>query len=330
MPHFVTYLIYSVTLPVGRKDKISIATKYLSNRHFLNEVSVEGKMNSKFQFRLGNYDLYAAQIIRTGNCITLLSTPLSVTEDSFWNTNHFEDLVKYVFWTFNRSFLLKLLSGLEKQPPAILALYRELLLEYPAAYREPVPAHADEELRFCYMKNGNMKKDAKFRLMYSLDEQNRSAFLKAVEKGIAEGLASLGKPLPSPIEDSAGPEEISPLDFFQLVRPMNGSPEETIRFITNKTQQAGYKFSPFTPVKRLANGKNPYGFNGAAAAMIYHFQQLGYIDKEYVFVDVFKAYLKYSQNTVGKLSTFLANYREDNQFRKYLSNLKELEINKLP
>ena len=316
---------------MGRKDKISLATKYLSNRRYLNEVSVEGKMNLKFQFHLGNYDLYAAQIIRTGNCITLLSTPLTIAEDSFWNTNHFEDLVKYVFLTFNKSFLLKLVDEIENQPLAILARCRELLLEYPAAYREPVPADADEELRFCYMKNGSMKKDAKFQLMYSLDEQNRSAFLSAVEKGIAGGVSSSSTdPVPPPVDNSAGPEEISPLDFLQLVRPMNGSPEETLRFILAQTENAGFRFSLFTPVERLPNGKNPYGFNGAMAAMIEHFRQLNYLDKECSFDKIFKAYLKYSGNNVGKLHTFLGNYRNDQNFRKYLSNLKDLKISKLP
>ena len=85
---------------MSRKNKISNATKYLSNRRYLNEVPVDGKTNSKFRFHLGNYNLYAAQIIRTGKCITLLSTPITVTEDSFWNTNHFEDLAKYVFCTY--------------------------------------------------------------------------------------------------------------------------------------------------------------------------------------------------------------------------------------
>ena len=320
---------------MGRKDKISLATKYLSNRRYLNEVPVEGKKNSKFQFHLGNYDLYAAQIIRTGSCITLLSSPMTVTEESFWNTTHFEDLAKYVFWTFNKSFLLKLLDRVENESPAILARFQDLLLENPVPYREPVPSNADEELRFCYMKNRNLQKDAKFQLMYSLDEQNRKVFLNAVEKKIARSVLApfIGEAVPPPppsTHDVEKPKDGPILDFLKLVRPMNGSPEETLRFITNQTEQAGYKWPLFSPVQRLNNGKNPYGFNGAIAAMIYHFQQLGYIDKGHRFDDVFKAYLTYSQNGIGKLPTFLANYRQDNQYRKYLSNLKDLKINKLP
>jgi hypothetical protein len=57
---------------MGKKEKISFPTKILSNRYYLNEVLMEGKKTLKFNFRIGYYDLYAAQIIRLGNCITLL------------------------------------------------------------------------------------------------------------------------------------------------------------------------------------------------------------------------------------------------------------------
>ena len=104
---------------------------YLSHRHYLNEVSVEGKKNIRFLRHLGYWDRYLFQIIRTGNCISLLSTPFTITEESFWNINHFEDLAKYVFWTFNKSFLLKILDRVESQRLPVLLRCRELLAEYP-------------------------------------------------------------------------------------------------------------------------------------------------------------------------------------------------------
>ena len=95
---------------MGKKIRVGFATKLLSNHYFLNEVSVEGKTTSKFNFRIGFYDQYAAQIIRTGNCITLLSTDIHLSEDSFWNTNYFEDLTRYVFWLSIIGFLSRLLK----------------------------------------------------------------------------------------------------------------------------------------------------------------------------------------------------------------------------
>ena len=77
-----------------KKRKVGFAAKLLSNHHYLNEVSVEGKESSRFNFNIAYYDHYAAQIIRAGNCISLLTTKFAITEDSFWNIIYFDDLTK--------------------------------------------------------------------------------------------------------------------------------------------------------------------------------------------------------------------------------------------
>ena len=94
--------------------KVGFATKFLSNRNYIKEVSVEGKTTNKFNFSIGFYDQYAAQILRSGNCITLLSNKITITKDTFWNPNYLEDLTKYVFFTFNKSFLLILKEALDR------------------------------------------------------------------------------------------------------------------------------------------------------------------------------------------------------------------------
>jgi hypothetical protein len=63
-------------LPMPQKRKIGFFTKYLSNRHYVSEVSVDGKKNIKFNFKWAFYDRYVSQIIRTGNCIALYDAPL--------------------------------------------------------------------------------------------------------------------------------------------------------------------------------------------------------------------------------------------------------------
>lgn len=284
------------------EKKISYATKYISNRYFLNEVSVEGKKSRKLHFKLGNYDLYAAQIMTIGNCITLLSAPFSISDISFWNINHFEDLAKYVFWTFNQSFLLKLVEQLQSQNLPILHRIRELLAENPVAYIEPVPELASDELRFCYKKNKNLKESPKFHLMYSLDEQNRKSFMVAVEKRIGV----LSPPPPSPESAAAvdapdglslsDPEDPPGIPFHQVVVPMNGSPETTIEFLKEQVKRAGFKYAIFSNVERPKN-KNRYGLNGAMVAMVRFFYDRNYFNKEYEFVEVFESFLKFSHNT---------------------------------
>ena len=75
--------MHIITLPVSKNKRIAFWTMWISHRHYLNEVPVEGKKNIRFLRRLGNWEQYLFQIIRTGNCVSLLSTPYSITEESF-------------------------------------------------------------------------------------------------------------------------------------------------------------------------------------------------------------------------------------------------------
>ena len=56
---------------MSKKIKVGFATKLLSNHYYLNELQVEVKTSNKFNFKIGFNVQYPAQIIRTGNCITL-------------------------------------------------------------------------------------------------------------------------------------------------------------------------------------------------------------------------------------------------------------------
>ncbi|HVU93714.1 MAG TPA: hypothetical protein VHE34_00755 [Puia sp.] len=277
---------------------------------------------------MGNYDEYVSQVIRAGNCVTLLRESYPITVQSFWNINHFEKFAQSVFWTFNKSFLLKLLDRAGAQKPIELHRCRELLEQYPVAYPEPMPEDADDELKVCYLKNSNLKKSPKFRTMYSLDVENRKSILEAVNKRIAALFPPSSAPdpvIPSPVE----PESTIPISFLSMVRPMNGTPEETLRFIAEQVDKAGIRFALFSPAERIYKNKNPYGLNGAMAATIRYFFERGYFNKEYSFAEVFKSYLVYSGNKVGKLPSFLENYQEDGHFQKYFDKLKDLKISKL-
>lgn len=316
---------------MARQPKISFSAKFLSLRHYLDDVSVDGQLMDPTQRKWGNYDKYVTQAIRAGNCITLLRESYPMTVQSFWNITHFEKFARSVFWTFNKSFLLKLLDRVGAQKPMVLLRCREVLLEYPVAYADPMPEDADDELKVCYLKNSSLKKNPKFRSMYSLDEQNRKDILGAVEKGIAALSPSPSSPYPVPpaIHPPVEPESHGPISFLNMVRPMNGSTEETLRFIAEQVDKVGIRFDLFTPVELIYKNKNPYGLNGAMVASIRYFFERGFFNKEYSFAEVFKSYLVYSGNKVGKLPTFLENYQEDSHFQKYFDKFKDLKISKL-
>ena len=314
-----------------KKRKVGFATKLLSNHYYLNEVPVEGKTTSKFNFKIGFYDQYMAQIIRTGNCITLLSSNIILSVDHFWNINYFEDLTRYVFWTFNNSFLLKITEKIDSLKLPVLMHCLKLLKENFVPYGNEID-DADEELQFCYRKNKNLKKDSKFVRMYILDEQNRTSILNAVEKRINEfprPSLHAGANEQPPISESETKPASNTVLFLEVLRPMNGSAEETLRFIIRKTEEAGFEYKLFSRIPRLENKKNPYGLNGCMAAMIDFFYQHNYFKQEYNLDEIFNAYLQYSGNTIGKLKTFISEFRYDNSFIKHSEKLKKLKINRL-
>ncbi|MCW3092191.1 MAG: hypothetical protein JWP81_3260 [Ferruginibacter sp.] len=309
--------------------KVSIPTRYLSNKNYIQEVSVEGKKSSKFYFRFSIYELYVAQIIRAGNCITLLSSPFEITRDNFWNTHYFEDITRHVFWTFNKSFVLVLMDKIETLSPSILNRCYELLIHNFQPYDDrPGEDDPDEELQWCIIKNRNLIRDEKFKKMYLLDQQNRKILLEALDrrKTLLNGSADEKNGSVASV-DFTSTQEVN-TSFIEVLYPMNGNAEETLQFIIQKTAEANFEFNIFSQVKRFPNGKNQYGLNGSIAAAIDFFYQLGYYKKDYNLEQIFKAYSLHTRNTIGKLKVFLSEFRQDNSYLKHIAKLKELKIDR--
>ena len=65
------------------------------------------------------------------------------------------------------------------------------------------------------------------------------------------------------------------------------------------------------------------------AAMIDCFYQLRYFKKDYTLEQIFKAYLQYSGNSIGKLRTFISEFRNNNSYIRHAEMLKKLKIRKL-
>jgi hypothetical protein len=292
----------------------------------LKEVSVEGKTTNKFNFTIGLYDQYAAQIIRSGNCITLLSNDMTINKDTFWNPNYFEDLTKYVFWTFNKSFQSILIEIIGALSLSVVSRCAKLLQENFTPYHAIPEKSPDEELQWCLVKNGHLKKDPKFEPMYVLDKENRSALLRALSEKITLSKTTAVEAGDIPKPETVGEKAIS---FLEVLRPLNDNPAETLHFINLKLEEANVEFNLLTKVDKLPNGKNPYGLNGAIAAMIDFFYQHNYFKREYSLEQIFNTYSTYTGNSIAKLRTFLSEFRDDNSYIKHFDKLKRLKINKL-
>lgn len=202
-----------------------------------------------------------------------------------------------------------------------------LLNENFTPYDATVKELFDEELQWCLVKNGHLKQDPKFNQMYELDKDNRTTLLQTLK----EKIASLQKPekeaqlLPPEITT----EENKTILFVDMLTPVNNSSEETLQFITSKLAEAGFDLNIFSTIAKLPNRKNPYGLNGAIAAMIDFFYQHNYFTKEYNLEEIFKAYSAFTNNSIAKLKTFLSDFRKDNSYIKHFDKLKQLKIDKM-
>lgn len=149
----------------------------------------------------------------------MLSNKFAITGDTFFNPVHFEDFSRFAFWTFNKSFLLKLEDKMPSTPVKDLARCLDLLKENFTPYII-TEDETDEELLFCIRKLDYLKADPKFIRMFSLDEQNRAAILQALENQTK----TLPRQNNSPKlvnENQIGiiPEQLS---FLEVLKPMNG------------------------------------------------------------------------------------------------------------
>jgi hypothetical protein len=61
----------------------------------------------------------------------------------------------------------------------------------------------------------------------------------------------------------------------------------------------------------LKTAKNPYRLNGCITATIDFFYQYGYFKDQYSLEEIIKAFLRYSGNEIGKLHSYLSEFRED-------------------
>lgn len=310
------------------KRKIHWSTKIISNKNYIKEVSIDGKVTNTFNFKTGYYDLYAAQIMRAGNCITLLSSPPVFSLESFRNSNLFEDIVKYVFWTFNESYRLQLMEHLSNFSDVELQRCQNLLNKNFIPYDDIGEDNPDEELVWCMVKNNHLKADPKFELMYQKDRQSRQAILDEINKLVELPDTNKTEMVSFEILSAIDNEPKKQPCFLDMIIPVNGSIENTLGYIESKIIEASFPHNIFHTISKTKKGANQTGLNSEIAAMINVFQDNGYFKREFTFKDIFKSFGIYTKNQAGKSYDY-SFFVQDYNFKKYLENLKSIEIDNL-
>jgi hypothetical protein len=309
------------------KTRIGLFYKFLSSKFYLTELPVENKKTilPHWVF-LGSIAKNAEKIICSGCCITLLSDYVPIEAKTFFRLLYFEDYAKYAFWSFNDNFIIDLSRHVLSVDEDSIELCIKILRLYSMAYDEKLNTGVDEELSYCYLKIASLRKDKKFDQMFVLDLQNRKTVLELPEKRLVanekgeENKNGLSPIEPDPVNHQ--PEEIS---FLEMLTPITGSIENTLRYIESKIIEARFPHNIFHTIKKTKKGANQTGLNSEIAAMVNVFQDKGYFKKEFTFKEMYKSFGIYTKNKSGKDYDY-SFFIDDYNFKKYVEYLETLDI----
>jgi hypothetical protein len=312
--------------------KVSWTTKYISNRNYIQEVSIDGNKTSVFKKKMGYHELFVPEVMRNGNCLTLLTSNFDFSLAAFKNLNLLETIVKYVFWTFNEGFLLQLSDFIKTYSIDSLEHIEKLLTENRAAYQEPITNQADEELQWCMLKNSRLRGDKNFETMYEKDASNRNKVLAIVQQIIANKKNKVPpaennkKPMGGKVKAPLIPNRVL---FSETLQPIEGSTNNTINIIKDLLQTAKAKYDIFLPFKKTKANKNPKGFNGTMAATISFFYEQKYFKPKFSKEEIMEAFLNEYAIIIPKYKGSFLMFTNDYDFETLIKRLKRLEIKPL-
>lgn len=301
--------------------KIPQSIKIRLNNRYVTEIDVHGKAPNMVRSIWDNTDVFLDKAIRKGNALSFNDTDYYISENHFWDIEFFEDYCQNLFFCFKPGFTQKLIRALQKIEQSDLSYFQQTLSRYPAAYLNAIDHPTDPYLHFIGKKLFSLNRKNMLAEVIRLDKENRQKLLSALQQQSTTFQESV---LPNE------PVEISTAPFANMLRPINGSINNTRQFIQQQLTNAGIPFELFIPkpVTQTRTGKNPDGFAGAIASMITTFKDLGYFKDGLSFPEILNAYLKETGNSIGKLNNFKRNYLADNYYLRYKASLDDLALKK--
>lgn len=321
--------------------KVSWTTKFNSNRNYIQEVSIDDKRSSQLNKKLGYYGLFVPEVMRNGNCLTLLTSTFTFSVAAFKNANQLADNVKYIFWTFNEGFLMQLKESFLLFTIPALEYIQQLLTSHFTPYEKQPGITLDEELEWCILKNSHLKADGDFATMYQKDIANRQQVLAMIAELITskqhtkltakkESRTANKISKPSSKKQSAillVPERIS---FVEMLQPMEGSTANTKDFIQQSLAEVKTKYNIFEPVRKTKSNKNPKGFNGSIAAVILFFYERNYFAAAFSKEDILDAFLHDHGVTIPKYNGNFSFFNTNYDCQSLVKKLNRLKIKQLP
>lgn len=320
------------------RAKIGFATVHSAMRQYLCEVPVGDNPASnrpKGMFFTRDYPQYLQEVIHNGNAVSLLDGFGRLQADNFFEPRLFEKYTRYLFWTFDKWFLKALQQMIIALPeePCSTAKY---LLEANAMPYAPTETRTTMfgKIAFCNRKIKFMRqRPDDYGMLFELDRQNREAVLLFLQTRLDGQAAKTALDETRQTQKTGGANK--PPSFPGLLKPIKGSPEQTLVFLqeffaplVNERLKGTVRVKDiFTAVPPEANGANPKGLNGTIFAFVDFFEMHGYFvpslnSKPLGFRAIVQAFLSHTGNTIGNLDTIAGRRQDDTYYQVLMAKME--------
>lgn len=295
------------------------------NKRYVSEINVHENEPNAYRGIMDNTHLFIERILRHGNFISLNDIDYSISENTFWDIEFFEDYCQNLFFTFKKGFVLKLIRRIGLLERSDISYFFITLSSNLIPYQHVFSPGATSYQTFIGRKLKSLNEAGALEEAQRLDKENRNRLLEALQEELKIDKSAQTSPSEYPEED------YDQLPFTKMLRPKENSRFKTKQIIGDYLLQAGIPFALFSqkPVQRTGKNHNPDGFNGAVAAMIHIFKELNYFEQGLTFPFILDAYLKESGNKIGKLGYFKRHYMDDDYFIQYQNKLRDILPKKL-
>lgn len=318
------------------RAKIGFATVHSAMRQYLCEVQVENNPKSKIpggMFFTRDYPQYMQEIIHNGNAVSLLDGFGRIQATGFFQPRLLEKYTRYLFWTFDKWFLASLQQKITELAETE-TLTAQFLLQSNFTPYDPSETRTTlfSKIAFCNRKIKFMqRRTEEYGALFELDCQNREAVLSFLQNHLDDLSA---KPALSEGKQPAKTPHPS-LSFPALLKPVKGSPEQTLVFlqeffaplVNERLKGTVWVKDIFTAVPPEANGANPKGLNGSILAFVDFFEMHGYFvpsldGKPLGFRSIVQAFLSHTGNTIGNLDTIAGRRQDDAYYQSLMAKLE--------
>ncbi len=301
--------------------KISTSIVTRLNNRYITEINIHDAGKNDHRGIIDNIPVFIDKTLRRGNAISFTDTDYQLSENRFWDIEFFEDYCKNIFFCFKPGFTQKLIRSLQGISNTDLSYFQQTLSKHPTPYMDAVDHPTDPYLHFIGKKLTSLNRKNILAEVIRLDKENRRQLLSALQQ------QTIGFQKPAEHTEAFASVQTS---FTNLLKSLNDSPNNTKLFIQQQLTKAGIPFELFIPkpVVKTSTNKNPDGFNGAVAAMITVFKELGYFKDGISFPEILDAFLTKTGNSIGKLNNFKRNYLADNYYLRYKESLEDLALKK--